>query len=66
MDTGDRYLVFAFEPEDFDLAKASGIVGMVIPANVDKKHLDQVLGEIHELGGVKFVVKPLTERPVEG
>jgi len=65
MDTGDRYLVFLVEPEGFDLAKVSGIFGMIIPADVDARHLDQVLGEIRDLGGVKFVVKPLTERPAE-
>ena len=65
MDTGDRYLVFGVEPEDFDWAKAGGIVGMIIPAGVGARYLDQVLGEIRDLGGVKFVIQPLTERPAE-
>ena len=63
MDTGDRYLVFAIEPEDFDRAMAGEISGMIIPADVSTRHLDQVLGEIRDLGGVRFVILPPTEKP---
>ncbi len=63
MDTGDRYVTFEIEDEDWDVAKNGEIVGMIIPADVGKQHLDQVLGEIRDLGGVRFVILPPTERP---
>ena len=58
MDTGDRYVTFEVDPEDFDLAMAGRLTGMIVPADVDQRHLDQVLGEIRDLGGVRFVVTP--------
>ncbi len=58
MDTGDRYVAFAIDPHDFDLAMNGRIVGMIVPADVSEQHLDQVLGEIRDLGGVRFVVLP--------
>ena len=57
-DTGDRYLAFGIEPEDFGRAMAGRVIGMIIPAGVSTQHLDQVLGEILDLGGVRFVVVP--------
>ena len=61
MDTGDRYLVFAIAPEDFDRAMAGEISGMIIPADVSARHFDQVLGEIRDLGGVRFVITPRSQ-----
>ena len=58
MDTGDRYVTFEVDPEDIDLAMAGRLTGMIVPADVGKAHLDQVLGEIRDLGGVRFVVTP--------
>ena len=60
MDTGDRYVEFATDPEDFDVAMKGKIVGMIVPADVSARHLDQALGEIRDLGGVRFVVLPPT------
>ena len=57
-DTGDRYLVFLVEPEDSKLAEDGTIAGLVIPARVRQSHLDQVLGEIHDSGGIRFIVIP--------
>ena len=34
IDTGDRYLVFNVEEDDFDLTMAGRIIGMIIPAEV--------------------------------
>ena len=58
MDTGDRYVTFEIDPDDWDVAKNGEIVGMIIPADVDVEHLDQVLGQIRDLGGLRFVVMP--------
>ena len=58
MDTGDRYVTFEIEDEDWDLVKNGEIVGMIIPADVGVVHLDQVLGQIRDLGGLRFVVLP--------
>ena len=58
MDTGDRYVTFEVDPEDFDLAMAGRLTGMIVPTDVDQQHLDQVLGEIRDLGGVRFVITP--------
>jgi hypothetical protein len=55
MDTGARYVSFGFRLEDL---KGGQIVGLIIPAEVDKRHLDQVFGEIRDFGGVRFVVVP--------
>ncbi len=63
MDTGDRYVEFAIDPDDFDLAMNGRIVGMIVPADVSGRHLDQVLGEIRDLGGVRFVVLPRSQQP---
>jgi hypothetical protein len=56
MDTGDRYVTFGVDPEDFDLAMAGRLAGMIVSADVDGDRLDQLLGEIRDLGGVRFVV----------
>ena len=58
MDTGDRHVVFVVDPGDLDLAMNGRIAGMIVPAEVDQQHLDQVLGEIRDLGGVRFIVLP--------
>ncbi len=58
MDTGDRHVVFSVEPDDWETVKAGRVTGMIIPAGVDMQHLDQVLGEIRDLGGVRFIVQP--------
>ena len=58
MDTGDRYVTFEVDPEDYDLAMAGRLTGMIVPAEVSAHHLDQVLGEIRDLGGVRFVITP--------
>jgi hypothetical protein len=63
MDGGARYVVFHVEPEDLETAREGAVVGMIVPAEVDQHHLDQVLGQIRELGGVRFVVVP--RRPTE-
>ncbi len=63
MDTGDRYVTFGIDPEDFETAMAGRLIGMIVPADVSKRHLDQVLGEMRDLGGVRFVVLPPTEKP---
>ena len=62
MDTGDRYVEFAIDPDDFDLAMNGRIGGMIVPADVSKRHLDQVLGEIRDSGGVRFVVLPRSQQ----
>ena len=51
-------MTFGIVPEDFDLAMAGRIAGMIVPADVDREQLDQVLGEIRDLGGVRFVITP--------
>ena len=56
-------MTFEVDPEDFDLAMAGRLTGMIVPANVSQRHLDQVLGEIRELGGVRFVVTPRSQQP---
>ncbi len=58
MDGGARYIVFHVEPEDLKTAREGAVVGMIVPAEVDQHHLDQVLGQIRDLGGVRFVVVP--------
>ena len=58
MSTGDRYVTFEVDPEDFDSAMAGRVTGMIVPAEVSAHHLDQVLGEIRDLGGVRFVITP--------
>jgi hypothetical protein len=58
MDTGDRYVTFGVDPEDFDLAMA----GRIVSADVDGDRLDQLLGEIRDLGGVRFVVTPRSQQ----
>ena len=63
MDTGDRYVTFEVDPEDFDKAMIGGLCGMIVPADVSKRHLDQVLGEIRDLGGVRFVITPRSQQP---
>ena len=62
MDTGDRYVTFEVEPEDFDKAMAGRVTGMIVPADVSAHHLDQVLGEIRDLGGVRFVITPRSQQ----
>ena len=62
MDTGDRYVEFAINAKDYDRVMAGEIVGMIIPADVGKAHLDQVLGEIRDLGGVRFVITPRSQQ----
>ena len=57
-DTGDRYVTFEVDPEDFDTAMAGRVAGMIVPTDVSQRHLDQVLGEIRDLGGVRFVITP--------
>lgn len=42
------------------------ITGMIIPAQVSKRHLNQVLGEIRAFGGVRFVVTPRTNQDLAG
>ena len=61
MDTGDRYVTFEVDPEDFDLAMAGRLTGMIVPADVSTRHLDQVLGEIRDSGGVRFVITPRSQ-----
>ena len=63
MDTGDRYVAFATDPDDSDLAMNGRIVGMIVPADVSEQHLDQVLGEIRDSGGVRFVILPRSQQP---
>jgi hypothetical protein len=58
MDTGDRYVSFGIWPEDWDAAQEGRIVAFIVPAGVGQRHLDQVLGEIRDDGGVRFVVMP--------
>jgi len=58
MDTGDRYVTFMVEPEDWDVANEGMIAGVIIPAEVGQEHLDQVLGEIRDHGGVRFIIIP--------
>ena len=58
MDTGDRYVTFEVDPEDIDLAMAGRLTGMIVPADVGEDHRDQVLGDIRDLGGVRFVITP--------
>ena len=62
MDTGARYVQFAIDPDDFDLAMNGRIVGMIVPADVSEQHLDQVLGEIRDSGGVRFVILPRSQQ----
>ena len=64
MDTGDRFLVFTIEDDDWDLVKNGEIAGMIIPADVGQQHLDQVLKEIRDSGGVRFVVMPRSTEPI--
>ena len=66
MDTGDRYVVFTIDDDDWDLAQNGEIAGMIIPADVGQQHLDQVLGEIRDAGGVRFVVIPRSTEPTVG
>jgi hypothetical protein len=61
MDTGDRRVVFRIDQEDWDAAKDGEIVGMVIPARADKERLDQLLGELRDLG-LRFIVMPRREK----
>ncbi len=63
MDTGDRYVTFEIDEDDFDLAMSGRISGMIVPAYVGKQHLDQVLGEIRDSGGVRFVVIRRSQHP---
>lgn len=58
MDTGDRYVTFEVDQKDFDVAMAGRLTGMIVPTEVSEEHLDQVLGEIRDLGGVRFVITP--------
>ncbi len=61
-DTGARYVQFAIDPDDFDLAMNGRIGGMIVPADVSGQHLDQVLGEIRDSGGVRFVILPRSQQ----
>ncbi len=63
MDTGDRYVTFEIEPDDFELAMAGRVIGMIVPADVDGQTLDQTLGEMRDAGGVRFVVVPKDGNP---
>ena len=56
--TGDRYVTFEVDQDDFDKAMAGRLTGMKVPAEVSARHLDQVLAEIRDLGGVRFVITP--------
>ncbi len=62
MDTGDQYVEFAIDPDDFDLAMNGRIGGMIVRADVSASRLDQVLGEIRDSGGVRFVVLPRSQQ----
>ena len=62
MDTGDRYVTFEVEPDDFDVAMSGRVVGMIVPADVGVEHLDQVLGDIRHFGGVRFVILPRSDQ----
>ena len=62
MDTGARYVEFVIDPDDFDLAMNGRIGGMIVPADVSEQHLDQVLGEIRDSGGVRFVILPRSQQ----
>ncbi len=62
MDTGDQYVEFAIDPDDFDLAMTGRIGGMIVTADVSEQHLDQVLGEIRDSGGVRFVILPRSQQ----
>jgi hypothetical protein len=55
-DTGDRFVSFA--SKDIETARGGFVVGFVIPAGVSERQLQQVLGEIRSLGGVRFIVRP--------
>ena len=62
MDTGAVYLVFTAEDDEaWQIGLEGHITGIIIPAQVSRRHLDQVLGEIRDLGGVRFVVTPRTD-----
>jgi len=58
MGTGDRYVIFEIERDDFELAMEGRVVGVIIPDDVDGQSLDQLLGEVRDAGGVRFVVVP--------
>ena len=50
-DTGDRYVNFTIDPdEDYQKAREGEIFGFIVPAEVDRQTLDQLLGEISRLG----------------
>jgi hypothetical protein len=40
------------------LAMEGRVVGVIIPDDVDGQSLDQLLGEVRDAGGVRFVVVP--------
>ena len=62
MDTGALYVEFVIDPDDFDLAMNGRIGGMIVRADVSASHLDQVLGEIRDSGGVRFVILPRSQQ----
>jgi len=64
-DTGDRHVVFMIEGEDMEMARAGRIAGLIIPPGVDKRHLDQVIGEIREIGLRVIIVPPQTLDPAQ-
>ena len=57
-DTGDHHVVFLVEPEDFEIAREGVLAGMIIPGYVGEQHLDQIIREIRDAGGIRFIIVP--------